>query len=243
MRTNFVCAVLVRGRAISSAWYLNNSIADAEDFRVFVDGQERETVTLDVTRYDLYRLTSDTTYTVQVQGTLVNDSLAEPLYSDSLAVTTLSLAAPDAPDTPTLLAMTGGFVQVSVQPPADTGGADLANMTVIVRTAEGLAVMQQSQSSDSAAALTFNIYGLNALTAYLVTAVASNAGGKMSVQSNPLEATTKALQLPDPCPAPTVISTTGASSFCLKLTELWTNYASLLATRCFGCLAVNAAAR
>ncbi|KAE9360356.1 hypothetical protein PF008_g1843 [Phytophthora fragariae] len=197
--------------AISSAWYINNSVVDVEDFRVFVNDQERAIIGFDETGYDLYGLTSETAYTVQVQGTLVSGSLAAPLNSNAFPATTLNLAAPDTPDTPELLAMTGGFVQVSVQPPADTGGADLANMTVTVRRADGLTVVQQSQSSNSSALLTYNIYGLDALTTYWVTSVAVNEGGKTSSESNPVVAKTKALQLPDPCPPPRVIRTTGAS--------------------------------
>lgn len=197
-------------RAISAAWKSSNSVDEVEDFRVLVDDLERATVGSDALRYDLYALTNNTAYTFQVKATLVNGGSS--LYSGVISATTLDRTAPDAPDTPRQLAVTGGFVQVSVHPSADTGGADLVSVTVIVRSVDSLTVVaHQSQSPENSDLPTYNIYGLDALTTYRISAFATNEGDQMSLEGAHLVITTTALQLPDPCPSPKVLETTGVT--------------------------------
>ncbi|KAG6623161.1 histone-lysine N-methyltransferase CG1716 [Phytophthora cinnamomi] len=74
-----------------------------------------------------------------------------------------------------------------------------------------MTVTQQSLSTSNSDLLTYNIYGLDALTTYSISSIATNEGGKMSLESSRLTTKTMALQLPGPCPPPRVLTTTGAS--------------------------------
>ncbi|KAG4059859.1 hypothetical protein PC123_g5228 [Phytophthora cactorum] len=189
---------------ISTAW----SLSELESFHVLVNNQERVTVGPDASGYYVCGLSNNTVYSYQVKATLVNGS--GPLYSDVIAATTLDRTAPNSPDIPKQLAVTGGFVQVSVELPQDTGGAALSNVTVVVSDSVSV-VTKQSLPVTSSDVLVYNIYGLNARTKYWISAFATNEGDLVSPNSDPLVITTTTLQLPGPCPPPTVVKTTGAS--------------------------------
>jgi hypothetical protein len=210
-RSNHDCVVWGIYRNISTAWSANNSISEVENLQVFVDDQLKETVGTDVMRYDLYGLPNNTVFTFQVKATLANTSSAEPPLSNVITTSTLNRTAPAAPETPKQLAVKGGFVQVSVKPPMDTGGANLASVIVVVRRyGSSYVVSRQSLPPDNAALLTYNVYGLDAGTTYQISSLAVNDGDLTSLESARLEITTMQLQLPDPCPPPKVLSSTGA---------------------------------
>ncbi|KAK1948572.1 Fibronectin type-III domain-containing protein 3a [Phytophthora citrophthora] len=138
--------------------------------------------------------------------------MSYPLYSDVISATTLDCTAPHTPDAPKKMFVSGGFVQVSAQQPADTGGADLLSVTIIVRRLDRLTVVtQQAQAPVASGAVVYNIYGLDAQTSYRISVFAINEGGLQSLESDFLDITTKFLQLPGPCPPPKVLNTTGAS--------------------------------
>ncbi|KUF97986.1 histone-lysine N-methyltransferase CG1716 [Phytophthora nicotianae] len=180
---------------------------ELEGYHVIVNNQERATVGPDASSYYLYGLSNNTVYSYQVKAILANGS--EPLYSDVVAATTLNRTAPNSPDIPTKVTVSGGFVQVSVETPHDTGGVALSNVTVVVSDIYGV-VTSQTLSVTSSGVLVFNSYGLNARTKYWISAFATNEGDLVSSNSDPLVITTTALQLPGPCPPPTVVKATGA---------------------------------
>ncbi|KAH7481830.1 Titin [Phytophthora ramorum] len=197
---------------ISTAWISTNTKDDIKSFLVVLDGNEIGNKSPDTTSYDLYGLTGNTEYTLQVKASFIDNSSASPLYSDVIVATTLDQSAPAIPTSPTELAVGGGFVQVSVQPPLDSGGTDLSRVTVVVwRLSTLTELLRQSQSPENSDSLIYDIYGLDALTSYRISAFATNEGGISSSESNALNVVTTSLQIPGPCPSPTILSTTGAS--------------------------------
>ncbi|KAL3673999.1 hypothetical protein V7S43_001684 [Phytophthora oleae] len=197
---------------ISAAWQSSNSLNEIDSFRVLVDSELNGAVGAEEISYDVSGLTNNTVYTIQVNATLTSGSSAEPLYSNVISATTLDRSAPHTPDAPKQLTVSGGFIQVSVQQPADTGGVDLLSLTIIVRHPVSLTVVtQQAQAPVNSGTLTYNIYGLDAQTSYRISAFAVNQGDLKSLESDFLDITTKSLQLPGPCPPPKVLNTTGAS--------------------------------
>ncbi|ETL37425.1 hypothetical protein L916_10863 [Phytophthora nicotianae] len=198
------------GGTLHIQWNLSTALDpdELEGYHVIVNNQERATVGPDASSYYLYGLSNNTVYSYQVKAILANGS--EPLYSDVVAATTLNRTAPNSPDIPTKVTVSGGFVQVSVETPHDTGGVALSNVTVVVSDIYGV-VTSQTLSVTSSGVLVFNSYGLNARTKYWISAFATNEGDLVSSNSDPLVITTTALQLPGPCPPPTVVKATGAS--------------------------------
>lgn len=189
---------------ISTTW----NPSEAEGLYILVNNQERGTVGPDTSSYYVYGLSNNTAYSYQVKATLVNGS--EPLYSVVAAATTSNRTAPNSPGIPKQIAVTGGFVQVSVKPPGDTGGVALSNVTVVVSDSVGFTT-KQTLAVSSVDELVFNIYGLSARTKYWISAFATNEGGLLSPDSDPLVVTTASLQLPGSCPPPTLVNATGAS--------------------------------
>ncbi|KAF4143551.1 Fibronectin type III domain [Phytophthora infestans] len=189
---------------ISTTW----NPSEVEGLYILVNNQERGTVGPDTSSYYVYGLSNNTAYSYQVKATLVNGS--EPLYSVVAAATTSNRTAPNSPGIPKQIAVTGGFVQVSVKPPGDTGGVALSNVTVVVSDSVGFTT-KQTLAVSSVDELVFNIYGLSARTKYWISAFATNEGGLLSPDSDPLVVTTASLQLPGSCPPPTLVNATGAS--------------------------------
>ncbi|GMF21429.1 unnamed protein product [Phytophthora lilii] len=202
-------------REISPSWNSNTtSVDEIEAYQVYVNEQLADTIGAGSSQYDLYGLSSNTAYSFQVEAIFANGSSSPSLYSNVISISTSDCTVPGTPNSLEKLAVTGGSMRVSVEPPKDTGGANLVNVTVHVRRRDDLSlVTEQSQSAPNSSSLRYSIYGLDAQTSYQVSAFAVNGGGFVSEESNYLVFTTKALQLPDPCPAPTVVSSTGEIKF------------------------------
>ncbi|KAL4152595.1 hypothetical protein PRNP1_009523 [Phytophthora ramorum] len=96
---------------ISTVWISTNTKDDIKSFLVVLDGSEIGNKSPDTTSYDLYGLTGNTEYTLQVKASFIDNSSASPLYSDVIVATTLGQSAPAIPTSPTELAVGGGFVQ------------------------------------------------------------------------------------------------------------------------------------
>lgn len=181
---------------------------DIESFRVFLGDQQVATVDATEWQYALYGLAYDTQYAFQVSADLVAGSNATiDLVSDAILARTAALSGPGVSRAPKLQSVTGGTLQVEAFTPNDTGGANLTTITVVVRRAgDGQTVINQSKSIGNT---TFSLNRLDAQTTYWVTSFATNEGGASVYESAPLEVTTRVLELPGPCPPPTIVATTG----------------------------------
>lgn len=195
-------------RTIAAPWYANNSVDDIQSFRVFIGDQQVATVSAAERQYVQYGLIYDTDYSFQVSADLMDGSNATgDLVSDAILARTTPLSSPGVSRAPQLRSVTGGSIQVETFTPSDTGGANLTSITVIVRReSDGQIVINQGKSVEST---WFSLNRLDAQTTYWVTSFSTNEGGAGADESAPLYVTTRELELPGPCPPPTVVATTG----------------------------------
>ncbi|RLN75502.1 hypothetical protein BBJ28_00000555 [Nothophytophthora sp. Chile5] len=199
---------------ILTAWSDSNSVDEITGFDVLVNGQKVDGTNATTQHYELYGLGNNTAVTFQVNAVFTAGSTASPLLSDQLSVSTSDRSKPGIMGSPELLTVTGGLIQVRALPPLDTGGADLSNLTVVVRREDDLRVTSLGSHVLQDPDFTlFEFYGLDALTTYVLSAFTSNVDGLTSTESDRLRVTTKALQLAGPCPAPTVLNATGKTMF------------------------------
>jgi hypothetical protein len=198
-------------RSIAAPWYAKNSVDDITSFRVFLGDQEVATVGAVEREYVQYGLVYDTDYSFQVSADLVDGSNStDDLVSDAILVRTTPLSSPGVSRSPQLRSVTGGTIQVETFTPSDTGGANLTSITVIVRReSDGQIVINQAKSVENT---TFSLNRFDAQSTYWVTSFSTNEGGAAADESAPLYVTTRELELPGPCPPPTIVATTGEAS-------------------------------
>jgi hypothetical protein len=197
------------GGALSVAWAISpqwlETHASIAGFNVSLNDTRVAQVPATTTTYDIYGLSSNTVYTVAVSVNWLTPS-NETLVSNELVVSTLNATSPSAPPAPLVVAAGGGFLRVRVTLPLDTGGVDIATISVVAQSQIDFSIATLSHSvSDSE----FTFFGLDAKTSYRLRSYATNAADLSSDQSVALSADTLAVQLPGPCPPPTVLNVTG----------------------------------
>ncbi|RLN89418.1 hypothetical protein BBJ28_00001219 [Nothophytophthora sp. Chile5] len=169
---------------ILSTWSDSNSVDEITGFDVLVNGQKVDGTNATTQHYELYGLVNNTAFTFQVSAVFTTGSTTSPLFSDQLSVSTSDRSKPGVMGSPELLAVTGGFIQVRALPPSDTGGANLLNLTVVVRREDDLRMTSLGSHGLQDPDFTlFEFYGLDALTTYVLSAFTINADGLTSTES------------------------------------------------------------
>lgn len=200
-------AMLFMCRAISPEWSAANNVSDIEAFQVFLNQEPVGETDPSEMFYTLYNLTNNTAYSFQAKAVLEASSIADPLETAVVIGTTDNLSVPGKPDPPVQVTVGGGSIRVRARFPHDSGGAALATLTVEARSSDDNSVVEVTQPVSSPEAVFF---GLSAKTRYFVSMYTTNAGGLNGPRSDYLEATTTALEVPGPCPPPTVLRVTGS---------------------------------
>lgn len=159
-------------------------------------------------QYSLYGLAASTEYGVHVAAKMavgVNESDAP--ISDTILVRTEALSMPGKMAAPRILSFTGGTVEVATELPDETGGADLTSITVVVR--DGYSEQLVGTKTQPANSTVFMINRLDAQEYYLFASFAINEAGLSGPEGFRESVRTRALENPGPCPAPTILNTSG----------------------------------
>ena len=133
-------------------------------------------------------------------------NVTSPLVSNALVAQTLEMTPPEAPASPEVIDIGGGYVELYVSQPLDTGGSPLVNLTVLVQSAVDSSVVIVNMSAQDNQT---TVFGLNGSTMYRVSTVAINAALLVSPESTAINISTGLAQVPGPCPAPALINVTG----------------------------------
>ncbi|TMW60828.1 hypothetical protein Poli38472_000870 [Pythium oligandrum] len=193
---------------VSTSWTDQHSLNDISGFQVLLNDAEVAAVDPTTRAYDLYGLTNNTFYSVQVIGALTDN--LNPLTSNVLVAETSNQSPPGAAGTPSSTASGGGYIRVQVVPPLDTGGTPLTTVTLTALSSTDYKITENVTAFNPAAP-EVTVYGLVAKTEYVVTVRFSNTGGYVGSGSTPVSISTQDLQPPGPCPPPTLLEVTGGS--------------------------------